>query len=114
LTPERGLPIGNIRYLISNAKASAFACPTEAGRLWRDRQMSNECQRPKSKNVTALTLKKPEYHMLCMRLNGQRDLSEEPQIEPAFSMLSRGKASFCKETAVLADGKEAPTVGRDC
>jgi hypothetical protein len=52
--------------------------------------------------------------MLCMRLNGQRDLSEESQIEPAFSMLSRGKASFCKETAVFADGKEAPTVGRDC
>jgi hypothetical protein len=36
-----GLPIENIGFLISNAKA----------------QMSNECQRPKSKNVIDLTLK---------------------------------------------------------
>jgi hypothetical protein len=28
--------------LISNAKASAFACPHAAGQLWRDKQMSNE------------------------------------------------------------------------
>ncbi len=41
LHPKRGLPIGNIGFLISNAKA----------------QMSNECQRPKSRNVIGLTLK---------------------------------------------------------
>ena len=57
LHPKRGLPIGNIGFLISNAKASAVAGLPLAGRLWRDRQMSNECQRPKSRNVIGLTLK---------------------------------------------------------
>jgi hypothetical protein len=41
LHPKRGLPIGNIGFLISNAKA----------------QMSKECQSPKSKNVIGLTFK---------------------------------------------------------
>jgi len=71
ICPQKRLALANIGLLISNAKASAFACPsskadlqrrTEDGpllvdRLWRDRQMSNECQRPKSKNVIGVTLK---------------------------------------------------------
>jgi hypothetical protein len=40
LPPKKELPLGNMGFLISNAKA----------------QMSNECQRPKSKNVIGLTL----------------------------------------------------------
>jgi hypothetical protein len=41
LHPTRRIPRGNIGFLISNAKA----------------QMSNEYQRPNSKNVIGLTLK---------------------------------------------------------
>ena len=47
---QKGLSRGNIGLLISNAKASAFACPPAVDQLWRDRQMSKECQRPKPKN----------------------------------------------------------------
>ena len=36
----QGLDIRDIPNLISNANASAFACPHIAGQLWRDRQMS--------------------------------------------------------------------------
>jgi hypothetical protein len=39
LPPKRGLPLHDMGYLISNAKA----------------QMSNECQRPKFKTVIGLT-----------------------------------------------------------
>jgi hypothetical protein len=42
LDPKRGLPVGNIGFLISNAKASTVASPLLVVRLWRDRQMSNE------------------------------------------------------------------------
>jgi hypothetical protein len=41
ICPQKRLALANIGLLISNAKA----------------QMSNECQRPKSKNVIGVTLK---------------------------------------------------------
>jgi hypothetical protein len=34
-------------------------------------------------------------------------------MEPAFSNLSEGKLLSARRLTVLADGKEAPTVGRD-
>ncbi len=88
LPPKRGLPIENIGFLITNAKA----------------QMSNECQRPKSKNVIGLTLK-TGIPRVCTRLNGQRDLSAESPNWTGF--LQRDRPS-CWKRLSAADGRRSP------
>jgi len=71
-----------------------------------------------------LDVKKPEYLVLRTRLNGLRDFSAESPNEttlaffaessfPAESCFRFGKPLSAKRPAVLADGKDAPTVGRD-